>query len=75
MNPGPVEEAGKVAGGITEALKSVPLALSLVVMNIALLVVLFIVIKYAHDNRRLDREAEQELQQLLSHCVVPPSVK
>ena len=34
MNPGVVEEGGKVATGVIEALKSQPIALALIVMNI-----------------------------------------
>src|SRR5215510_14448373 len=37
MNPGAVEEAGKAASGFMEAMKSQPLALSLVGMKFALL--------------------------------------
>lgn len=34
MNPGAVEEGSKVAQGVIEALKSQPIALALIVMNI-----------------------------------------
>ena len=35
MNPGAVEEGAKVATGIVEGLKSQPLSLALIVLNIA----------------------------------------
>jgi len=34
MNPGPVEEGAKVATGVVEALKSQPISLALIVMNV-----------------------------------------
>ena len=34
MNPGPVEEGAKVATGVIEGLKSQPIALALIVMNV-----------------------------------------
>jgi hypothetical protein len=41
INPGPAEEAAKVAGGVTEALKAQPLALALIVLNVIWLVAVF----------------------------------
>ena len=42
MNPGgPAEEAGKVAGGIVEALKGQPALLAMMLANFALLVFIF----------------------------------
>jgi hypothetical protein len=41
MNPGPVEEAGKVASGIVDALKAQPSVLALTLANMALLVFIF----------------------------------
>lgn len=38
---GPVEEIGKVAGGVVDALRAQPLALANIVLNIAFLVFLF----------------------------------
>jgi len=75
MNPGPVEEAGKVATGIVGALASQPLALSLVLMNIGLMVIFYVVLDRV-DSHQLHREqaalAEQkEVRELLSHCIIP----
>jgi len=38
MNPGAVEEGAKVASGVVEALRSQPIALALIVMNIIFVV-------------------------------------
>lgn len=78
MNPGPVEEAGKVAGGFLDAMKSQPIMLGLVVMNLAMVVMLYVVIRFAQDQRRTEFEmiftGQREVQQLLSTCIVPQSV-
>jgi len=75
MNPGPVEEVGKVAGGIVNALASQPLALALVIMNFGLMAIFYIVLDRV-DSHQLHREqaaiAEQkEVRELLSHCIIP----
>lgn len=75
MNPGPVEEVGKVAGGFMEAMKSQPLALALVVMNLSLLALFFWIGKTVAATR--EREIgllytdQKEIRELLSRCVVP----
>jgi hypothetical protein len=75
MNPGPVEEAGKVAGGVIEALKTQPLALALVIMNCALLGLFFYVTSTISKQR--EREVtmlyadHKEVRDLLARCVVP----
>jgi hypothetical protein len=77
MNPGPVEEVGKVAGGIVESLKSQPLALALVIMNCALLGLFFFVTSTIAKQR--EREItmlyaeHKEVRELLSRCAVSPS--
>jgi hypothetical protein len=38
MNPGPIEQAGKVAGGVIDALKVQPLLLVMVLLQVILLV-------------------------------------
>jgi hypothetical protein len=78
VNPGPVEEAGKVAGGFLDAMKSQPIMLGLVVLNLAMVVMLYVVIRFAQDQRRTEFEmiftGQREVQQLLSTCIVPQSV-
>jgi len=75
MNPGPVEEVGKVASSFMDAMKTQPLALSLVIMNICLLV-LFYLIMDRTDTHQREREAaarteQKEIREMLSRCVVP----
>jgi hypothetical protein len=75
VNPGPVEEAGKLAGGFMESLKSQPLALALVVMNIALLALFFWIGKTVAATREREINLlytdQKEIRELLSRCVVP----
>ncbi len=76
MNPGPAEEVGKVAAGFMESMKSQPLALALVVMNLALLAVLYYVAVTSAATREREINmlyAEQkEVRTMLASCVVPP---
>jgi hypothetical protein len=75
MNPGPVEEVGKVAGGVIDAMKSQPLALALVIMNCALLGLFFYVTSTIAKQR--EREValmyadQKEIRELVSRCMVP----
>lgn len=75
MNPGPVEEAGKLAGTFMDSLKQQPLSLALVVMNVALLGIFFYVINVNAKQR--EREValiyadQKEIRNLLAKCVVP----
>ena len=62
MNPGPIEEGGKVAVGVVEGLRSQPLALALVVLNI---VWLFAVTWLAHENNVHD---DRILSDLIRAC-------
>lgn len=75
MNPGPLEESAKAVVGIVESLKSQPLSLALVIMNVCLLAFLWYGIRYSYDLRnqefKLIFEANKEIQILLSRCVVP----
>lgn len=77
MNPGPVEESAKVAGGIVEALKAQPLSLALVVMNLALLGLLYYIGEKTSATREREvnllYENQQHIAEVLSHCIVPPS--
>jgi hypothetical protein len=75
MNPGPVEEVGKVATGFIESMKSQPLALALVVMNFTLLVffwwILDTVAKTAEKRQALVAAEQHEIRELLVKCIVP----
>jgi hypothetical protein len=76
MNPGPLEEAGKVAGGFVDAMRGQPLALALVVMNIALLGLFFWIGRTVAATREREINLlytdQKEIRELLSRCVVPP---
>lgn len=76
MNPGPAEEAGKVASGIVESFKQQPLSLALVIMNLALLAFFWQILTTVALQRKTEMEAvhksEAEIRTLLSKCVVPP---
>jgi hypothetical protein len=64
MNPGVIEEIGKVASGFVESLKGHPLVLALVVMNLALLVIVWLELDQVFRQQR-------EVNALLSKCVDP----
>jgi hypothetical protein len=66
MNPGAVEEAGKVAGGFIDSMKSQPLALALIVLNVIFLLIFwFIFDRASHRNQ----ERETQLYATLAKCV------
>lgn len=75
MNPGPVEEAGKVAGGIVSGLSATPAVLALIVANIAMLAFLFYAMSAAADFRnemlKQQFDYQHKVSDLLSRCVVP----
>jgi hypothetical protein len=62
MSPGPAEEAGKVAGGVVEGLKSQPMVLALVVFMVLVLVA---VVWVAREQQITEREM---LRMLLALC-------
>lgn len=76
MNPGPVEEGGKVASGVVDALKTQPLSLALIVLNVIFLLVgYFMIIKIA-DLAAAERARQDVLlADLARNCVVPSDTK
>jgi len=72
---GAVEEGGKVATGIIETFKSQPMMLALVLINLALLALLYWTAEKQSSLRSHDVEIMSEQQhkalELLSRCVVP----
>jgi hypothetical protein len=48
MNPGPVEEGGKVATALVEALKASPVTLALVVFNVVFMIVVYMGTRQLH---------------------------
>jgi hypothetical protein len=79
MNPGPVEEAGKVAGGIVDALKQQPFTLASTIINIGLIGLMFWLLYYVGEKTSAAREREikmlyenqKNIQEILSRCIVP----
>lgn len=75
MNPGAAEEAGKVAGTFMDIMKSQPLSLALVIMNICLLLFFYFILTAVAAQR--EREIgllygdNKEVRALLAKCVVP----
>lgn len=75
MNPGLSEEIGKSAGTFMEIMRAQPIALSLVLMNIALLMLFWLILSRIDDHNK-DREAKifeshRHVSELLAQCVVP----
>jgi len=76
MNPGPVDEAGKVAVGFIESMKSQPLALAMIVLNAAFLFFFWMILSRADEHGR-EREqalyaAQKELRDALVQCLGKP---
>jgi hypothetical protein len=63
---GPVEEAGKAAASFMDSLKSQPLSLALVVMNMALLGLIYFALVKQADVRSRDLAS---IHTLLSQCI------
>lgn len=68
MNPGPVEEAGKVAGGFIDAMKTQPLALALCIMNLGLMFLFYVIANTAGHRFDVILEQQKEVQKLLYNC-------
>jgi hypothetical protein len=75
MNAGLVEETGKVATGVIDALKTSPMSLAMILTNATLLVFLFYSQNQFFENRqeltKIVLESEREVRLILSKCVVP----
>jgi len=71
---GAVEEGGKAVSGIVDSLKTQPLSLALVIMNLALLGMLYYIAEKSSGSRRheLDLIYQQQAQvqeMFIAHCV------
>lgn len=78
MNPGPVEEAGKVAATTIEALKQTPLMLALVLFNIIFIVGVYFSNRderaYTERIMGLLIQEEANMSKMLNACTpVPPN--
>jgi hypothetical protein len=71
-----VGEVGKAASGFMAVMQGQPLALSLVVMNFALIGFVYFQSSQFNtqrkDNIALFIEIQKEVQKLLSQCIIPP---
>lgn len=69
------EEGAKAIGGIVQAMKSEPLSLALVIMNICLLGFFYVLLNTISKQR--EREIgllyadKKEVREMISRCVVP----
>ena len=72
MNPGPIEETGKVATGVIDALKSSPALLGIIVLNGLIFGMLYFVAKEnrsrQHELTQLLLENQIKMQEMLVHC-------
>lgn len=79
MNPGATEEAGKAVGSFIDSLKSQPLSLALVVMNVVLLAYLFYMEMRFSEGRKFAFEKiveqQQDMAQMLAHCIPADDIK
>lgn len=74
MNPGgPVEEAGKVATGFLDVMRTQPLVLAMIVMNFALIGYVFYAgreeVASRTENAKLIISLQSKTQELLQSCV------
>jgi hypothetical protein len=74
-----LQEGGRAVSGFVDALKSQPLSLALVVMNIGLLGFLYYDGIVAHDERKTEMELlyknRTEMAELLYRCTPAPEKK
>jgi hypothetical protein len=70
---GITEEVGKVATSVAESMKTQPLALAMVIMNVGLLLMFWLVMDKVSAARERDMTAlyaeQKEVRGLLSNCV------
>jgi len=74
MSPnGPIHEAGETARSAINIFTQAPLVLALILMNVALLGILYYVLSQVYERRAKDQELiyqeQKEVQQLLLNCV------
>src|SRR5262245_613433 len=79
LSPGPIDEAGKVATSVVDALKAQPLALTMLIMNIMLVALLtYVAWVGAHTRERevnLIYQSQTKVQELLARCFLPPQTQ
>lgn len=71
---GAIEEGAKAAGGVVDALKSQPLTLALVIMNVTLLGFLYFYHSGINEERKREQELlyqnRREVGELLARCTI-----
>ena len=76
MNPGLTEEGGKVISHTVDALKSQPVTLAMILMNVIFVAAIFWGVKgtreQMHEVMKSILEQNTQAQELLSKCIVPP---
>ena len=79
MNPGPVEEGAKVAGGIVDALRQQPLILALIVMNVLIFAAIFYAVQHQRgiesDLTKMRIQQTGEAQKMLASCIPVDQLK
>ena len=79
MNPGPTEEVGKIAGSFIDSMKTQPLSLALVVMNIILLGYMFYIEMRFSEGRKYAFEQiigqQKDMATMLAHCIPAEDIK
>ncbi len=72
---GATEEASKAVGGFMDAMKSQPLSLALVIMNIGLMLLMYLLWTSAEEYRNKQMDlifgSQKETQELLARCIIP----
>ena len=68
MNPGLIEESGKVASGFVAAMATNPLALALVACNVLLLGLFFYAVSATTGKFNILMTQQQEVQKMLYNC-------
>jgi hypothetical protein len=75
VNPGLTEEGGKVITHAVDALKSQPVTLAMIIMNVIFVAAIFWGVRGTRDQQHMIMQAlleqHQEAQQLLAKCIVP----
>jgi hypothetical protein len=72
MNPGPVEEAGKAASGFMTAMSSQPVMLGMVIVNLAMIGMLWYTLRFAAEARKTEFglifTQQREMLQMMANC-------
>lgn len=69
MNPGPVEEVGHVATSVVDSLKSQPISLALIVLNVIFLITGYFILAKVSDRSSADAQrADDLIAKLVLQC-------